>query len=263
MNRRLGWIGAVVVISLLVYGCSSAHASPAQLTILAASSLSTSLDDLNAAWKTSHPSTALVTSTGATSALRMQIEQGSPADVLLGADTTNAQELIDEGDATGPLTSFATNVLTVIVPSGNPAGIQTPADLARPGVCVIGAGPYVPITRYATQLVTNLSSRPEYSPDFATRYAANVCSQEDNVGAVVNKVSLGEGDAAIVYVTDAESGQNLKTIDVPADSNVVATYGAVAVKSSPNAGAAAEFLTWIRSAEAQVVLAAHGFGAAP
>ena len=90
-----------------------------------------------------------------------------------------------------------------------------------------------------------------------------MCSKEDNVGAVVNKVSLGEGDAAIVYVTDAKAGQNLKTIDIPADSNVVATYGGVPVKASPNAAAAADFLTWMRSAEAQAVLAAHGFGAAP
>ena len=29
--------------------------------------------------------------------------------MLLGADTTNAQALIDEGDAIGPLTKYATN----------------------------------------------------------------------------------------------------------------------------------------------------------
>ena len=183
--------------------------------------------------------------------------------MLLGADTTNAQALIDEGDANGPLTKFATNQLTVVVPASNPKGIQTPADLAKPGVCIIGAGADVPITKYATQLVTNLATRPEYGADFATKYAANVCSMEDNVGAVVNKVSLGEGDAAIVYVTDAKAGQNLTTIDVPADSNVLATYGGAAVKASPNATTAADFLTWMRSPEAQAVLAAHGFGAAP
>lgn len=254
-------VGCLVLAVLA--GCSSAPAAPAQLTVLAASSLSSSLDDLKAAWKVSHPNTTLVTSAGATSALRTQIEQGSPADVLLGADTTNAQALIDEGDANGPLTKFATNQLTVVVPAYNPAAISTPADLAKPGVCIIGAGADVPITKYATQLVGNLAQRPEYGTDFATKYAANVCSQEDNVGAVVNKVGLGEGDAAIVYVTDAKNGQNLKTIDVPPDSNVLATYGGAAVKASPNAATAADFLAWLRSPEAQTVLANHGFGAAP
>ena len=266
MNKLMRVIGAVMVVGVLLAGCSSAPATPtapAQLTVLAASSLANTLPDLAAAWKTSHPNTVLVTSTGATSALRTQIEQGSPADVLLGADTTNAQALIDEEDGVGPLTKFATNVLTVIVPTSNPKGIQTPADLAKPGVCIIGAGAAVPITKYATQLVTNLSQLPDYGADFATKYAANVCSQEDNVGAVVNKVSLGEGDAAIVYVTDAKSAQNIATIAVPAGSNVVATYGGVAVTASPYASTAADFLTWLRGSDAQAVLAAHGFGAAP
>jgi len=264
VNARIGWVGAtLVLIGALIGGCSSAPAAPAQLTVLAASSLANTLPDLSAAWKTSHASTALVTSTGATSALKTQIEQGSPADVLMGADMTNAQALVDENDAVGPVTTYATNLLTVIVPASNPKGIQTPADLAKPGVCIIGAGPAVPITKYATMLVTNLAARPEYGTDFAAKYTANLCSQEDNVGAVVNKVSLGEGDAAIVYVTDAKSGQNLTTIAVPSDSNVLATYGAVPVKASTAASTAAAFVSWLRSPEAQAVLAAHGFGAAP
>jgi molybdate transport system substrate-binding protein len=233
------------------------------MTVLAASSLANALNDISAAWKTTYPSTALVTSTGATSTLRMQIEQGSPADVLLGADTTNAQALIDEEDAIGPVTPFATNVLTVIVPASNPKGIQTPADLAKPGTCVIAAATSVPINKYSEQLVANLAQRPEYGASFATGYEANICSREDNVGAVVNKISLGEGDAAIVYVTDAEAGQNLQQIAVPADSNVLATYGGVPIKSSPNASTAADFLTWLRGPAGQAVLRAHGFGAAP
>jgi molybdate transport system substrate-binding protein len=233
------------------------------LTVLAASSLQGSLPDLAAAWKTSHPATDLVTSFGATPMLREQIEQGSPADVLLGADTTNAQALVDEEDAVGPVTPFATNVLTVIVPAANPKGIQTPADLAKPGTCVIAAATSVPINKYAEQLVANLAQRPEYGASFATNYEANICSREDNVGAVVNKVSLGEGDAAIVYVTDAEAGQNLAQIALPADSNVLATYGGVPIASSPNESTAADFLTWLKGPDGQAALKAHGFGAAP
>jgi molybdate transport system substrate-binding protein len=259
-------VGAVILTALVASGCnraSAVSAAPAQLTVLAASSLSSSLADLSTAWGESHPNTKLVTSTGATSSLRTQIEQGSPADVLLGADTTSVQALIDEGDATGPVTEYATNVLTVIVPTANPKGIQTPLDLAKPGVCVIAANVDVPINRYAEQLVANLAARRDYGPAFQSGYEANVCSREDNVGAVVNKVSLGEGDAAIVYFTDAESGQSVTTIAVPPDSNVVATYGGVAVKASSYASAAAEFLIWMRGADAQAVLVAHGFGAAP
>lgn len=262
MNRLPLLIGAAS-FAVVVVACNSASATPSQITVLAASSLQTALPDLTAAWKTSHPTTSLVTSTGATSALRMQIEQGSPADVLLGADTTNAQTLVDEEAARGPVTPYATNALTVIVPANNPKGIQTAADLAKPGVCVIAAGDNVPINHYAEQLVMNLSQRSDYGSSFAANYEANVCSREDNVGAVVNKISLGEGDAAIVYVTDAAAGQNLEQVSVPADSNVVATYGGVVTSSSTSPDTAAEFVSWLTGPAGQSVLKSHGFGAAP
>ena len=81
---------------------------------------------------------------------------------------------------------------------------RRPRDLAKPGLKVIAAGDEVPITKYATQLVANLAKEPGYPADFADAYAANVVSKEDNVKAVVAKIELGEGDAGIVYVTDAD-----------------------------------------------------------
>lgn len=256
-------LSIALVASVLLGGCSSGSAAPAELTIFGAASLANTLTDLATSWHSSHPATTIKTSTGSSAALRTQIEQGAPADVFLSADTTNPQALIDGGLANGPLTLFATNSLTVIVPANNPAGIQSPADLARPGLCVVAAGTDVPVTRYAQQVVTNLAALPDYGAAFATGYDANVCSREDNVGAVVNKISLGEGDAAIVYLTDAQAGQNLHKIDIPAAANVVATYGAVAVKASPNGSTASDFLTWLRGTDAQAILAANGFGAAP
>jgi molybdate transport system substrate-binding protein len=243
-------------------GACSAPAAPAKLTVFAASSLAETLIDLANLWHSARPANELEVSTGSSAALRTQIEQGAPADVFLSADTTNPQALVDGGLATGPVTAFATNALTIIVPASNPAGIASALDLAKPGVCVIAAGDEVPITKYAAKLVSNLAALPDYGQAFATGYAANICSKEDNVGAVVSKVALGEGDAAIVYVTDA-NGTGLTTIDVPADANVVATYGGVAVKTSAAGALASEFLAWLRGADAQAMLAAHGFGAAP
>ena len=90
-------------------------------------------------------------------------------------------------------------------------GIKTPADLAKPGVKIIAAGDAVPITKYANQLVDNLAKSPGYPADFATAYNANIVSKEDNVKAVVAKLELGEGDAGIVYVTDAKASTQGRT----------------------------------------------------
>jgi molybdate transport system substrate-binding protein len=242
---------------------ASVAASPAaasvNLTIYAAASLKAALAKATTAYEAANPGTTLAISTDSSAALETKIEQGAPADVLLSADTANPQKLVDKGLAAGSITKFAGNLLTVIVPMANPAGIQTPADLAKPGIKVIAAGDTVPITKYATQLVANLAKQPGYPADFVARYTANVVSKEENVAAVVAKIELGEGDAGIVYVTDAKTSTKVATVAVPDAANVPATYGGVVVKASPNLAAAQAFLAWLAGPDGQAILASFGF----
>ena len=281
MSIRLA--ASITVLSLVVAGCSSgvasvpigaspivapaatgapATATPVSLTVYGASSLKAALARVKATYEAADPIITLTISTDSSTALETKIEQGAAADVLLSADTANPQKLIDKGLAAGSVTKFAGNLLTVIVPKSNPAGIQTPAALARSGIKVT-AGDTVPITQYANQLVANLAKQPGYPADFAARYAANVVSRQDNVAAVVSQIALGEGDAGIVYVTDAKTATQATTIPVPAAANVPATYAGVVIRASANLSAAQEFLTWLAGPDGQAVLAAFGFLPAP
>jgi len=126
-------------------------------------------------------------------------------------------------------------------------------------VKIIAAGDAVPITKYATQLVANLAGQPGYPDQFASRYALNIVSKEDNVAGVVSKIELGEGDAAIVYVTDAKASTKVTALDVPAAANVPATYGGVTVKASKSPTAASAFLAWLAGPDGQAILATFGF----
>ncbi len=242
---------------------ASATAPPSgtavELTVYGAASLKGALEQAKAAYEAANPGTTVTLSTDSSSALETQIEQGAPADVFLAADTTNPKKLVDAGLADGAPVTFAGNELTVIVPADNPAGITSPADLAKAGVRVIAAGDEVPITKYATQLVDNLAKEAGYSADFAAAYAANIASKEDNVKAVVAKIELGEGDAGIVYVTDAKASTKVATIDVPPPANVPATYDGVVIKDSRNAVAGKAFLAWLAGPEGQAILEALGF----
>lgn len=268
MIGRLAFVFAV--LSLLVAGCggpgtataattAATTSAPAGITIFAAASLKAVLAKVKTAYEAAHSGTTLTISTDSSSALETQIEQGAPADVFLSADTTNPQKLFDKGLAGGSLTKFAGNLLTVIVPTANPAGIQTPLDLAKSGVKLIAAGDAVPITKYATMLIANLAKETGYPTDFAAKYTANIVSKEDHVAAVVAKVELGEGDAGIVYVTDAKSSTKVSTIAVPEAANVPATYAGVVVKASKSPDAAAVFLTWFAGPDGQAILATFGF----
>ena len=268
MNRRRARHAAVLLaLALLVVGCSSGGAvSPtaaAELQLYAAASLKKVLTDATAAYTAANPGVTFALSTDSSAALETKIEQGAPADVFLSADTKNPQKLVDGGLASGAVTPIAGNLLTVAVPAGNPAGIATPADLARAGVKVVAAGDEVPITRYAAQLVDHLAKEPGYPADFAASYAANVVSREDNVSAVLAKLALGEGDAGIVYVTDAKGADGIETVAVPDGANVPATYGGVVVKASASPAAAGAFLEWLTGPAAQAVFADAGFTPAP
>ena len=238
---------------------SASNAAEIELTVYGASSLKGALDAAKTAYATVAPGVTLTIATDASSTLRTQIEQGAPADVFLSADQSNPKALVDGGLADGTAIDFAGNLLTVIVPAANPAGIATPADLAKAGTKVIAAGADVPITKYATQVVTELATQPGYPAGFVAGYDANVVSREDNVNAVVAKVELGEGDAAIVYVTDAKASTKVKTIEIPAAANVPATYAGLVVKASRHAAAAHAFLTWLAGPDGQKVLAGFGF----
>ena len=272
-GRRLGL--AVVAMSLLA-ACSTTASNPsvaastgsapaaspvqpAALTVFAASSLKQAFGDVKTAYEAANPGTTLTFSFDASSALEAQIAQGGPADVFASADTKNPQKLVDAGLAAGPVTPFAGNRLAIIVPKANPAGVTSPLDLARPGLKIVAAGDDVPITKYANQLLDELAKQPGYPPGLAEKVKAAIVSKEDNVAAVVAKIALGEGDAAIVYETDARDAASLASIAVPEAANVPASYGAVTVKASSHPDAAAAFLGWLTGPDGQAILARHGF----
>ncbi|HYO44750.1 MAG TPA: molybdate ABC transporter substrate-binding protein [Candidatus Limnocylindrales bacterium] len=273
--RVLPVVALLLAVTLGGAACSGSAATPSgtasaapgagtiELTVFGAGSLKGALEGAKIAYEAATPGVTLVISIDSSTTLATQIEQGAPADVFLSADTKNPQRLADGGFAAGAPVPFANNELTVIVPASNPAGLASPADLARAGVKVIAAGDDVPITRYATQLVANLARIPGYPAGFEAAYGANVASKEDNVNAVVTKLELGEGDAGIVYVTDATASGEVVMLALPDGANVPATYAGIVVKASAHLDAAAAFLDWFAGPEGQGILVGFGFLPAP
>jgi molybdate transport system substrate-binding protein len=121
----------------------------------------------------------------------------------------------------------------------------------------------VPIQQYTVTLLENLAGVSGYPAGFAAKVTANVVSREDNVGAIVAKVGLGEGDAGVVYVTDAKASDTVATVDIPAEANVIATYGGVVVRASTRQEAAATFLAWLAGPDGGAILSSFGFLPAP
>jgi molybdate transport system substrate-binding protein len=260
--RRSLWLAVVAALALVVpAACGGAAASRAavELTVFGAASLRDALNAAGDAYRADNPGVSLTFSFDASSALRTQIEQGAPADVLASADTANPEALVYGRLAVGPVVQFARNGLTIVVPSGNPAGIGDPSDLARPGVRIVGAGEAVPITKYVDTCLEKLGALSGYPAGYAAGVAANVVSREDNVRAALAKVELGEADAAFVYVTDAAASDAVEEVAIPAAANVAAVYGAVAISGSRHPVEAAAFVAWLAGPRGAAVLATFGF----
>jgi molybdate transport system substrate-binding protein len=76
----------------------------------------------------------------------------------------------------------------------------------------------------------------------------------------VTKVSLGEADAGIVYVTDVKAnGGKTAGVAIPADQNATTTYPIAEIKGAPNATAAAAFISYVLGSDGQQVLKSFGF----
>lgn len=257
MRRGLGLLVAAV-LAVAVAGCARQNPD-VHLTIYAAASLRDALGVASAAYERVAPGTSMVIATDSSATLRTQIEQGAPADVFLSADQGNPEVLVDGGFADGEAVDFARNTLVIVVPADNLAGVTSPLDLARAGLKIVAAGDQVPITMYARQVVTRLAALPGYPADFTAAYEANVVSMEESVGAVVAKIEFGEGDAALVYRTDALSASAVTVIEIPPEATVTATYAGVVLRASPERAAAHGFLGWLRGPDGVAILATFGF----
>ncbi|MEU3399942.1 molybdate ABC transporter substrate-binding protein [Streptomyces filamentosus] len=224
---------------------STGGAPAANLTVLAAASLTDVFKTAGAAYEKSHPGTKLTFSFAGSQELVAQVSQGSPADVLVTADTKSMDKV---GADTGTPAVIAKNRLVIATGEGNPHGIDELKDLADTGLKVVLAAPEVPAGKYSQKILD------------AQRITVKPVSQEPNVRAVLSKVELGEADAGLVYRTDAESAKDeVDAVEIPDGQNAVAQYPAATLKDSENAEAAAAFVAWLSSPEGQKILQDAGF----
>lgn len=240
---------AFVVAFLLVSsqgGCGGDSGGKTKLTILAAASLTETFGQLETSFETDHPGVDVVISFGSSSALAEQINQGSPADVIATADDKSIQLVADDANLQGVPTQFATNTLVVVTPPDNPAGISSLDELASADFVV--CDPSVPCGSAAQTILANagVATAPK--------------SLEADVKAVVTKVSLREADAGLVYVTDAKAaGDDVLTVEIATDVNVVNPYFIGVVKDSGQSGLAAEWVSLVMSKTGRRVLVSAGF----
>jgi len=229
-------------------GVSSPAKPSGTLVVFAATSLTDAFNKIGSQFEAANPGVTVKFNYNGSSTLATQITQGAPADVFASASPTNMKTVTDKDLAAGPPEMFAANQGEIMVEKGNPSHITSVASLANPAVKVVTCAPEVPCGALATDIFKKAG------------VTVKPVSQEQNVGGVVTKVSLGEADAGIVYVTDVKANESKATgVAIPADANKTTDYPIAEVKGAPNASAAAAFISYVRGASGQQVLKSFGF----
>jgi molybdate transport system substrate-binding protein len=231
----------------------ASSAANGSITVFAAASLRAAFSKIGYDFEKRNPGTRVQFSFGGSPTLAMQIQQGAGADVFASADQANMQKLVAGGMVDGRPAIFARNRLEIVVAPGNPKHITGLADLARPGLIVVFCAPEVPCGRYGNQALqkAGVSVKP--------------ASLEVDVKSVVSKVSLGEADAGIAYVTDVKAASSIQGVALPAAQNVIADYPIAVLHDSPNVKLAKAFESYVLRNDGegdkggQLILRQYGF----
>lgn len=249
----------IILQTIFLTACNTAVTpAPVTLTVFAASSLTDAFTQIGAAFESANPDVVVTLNFSGSQALRTQIEEGAPVDVFASASAKEMDALVTSHFiAQDAPRIFLANKLVVILPGGNTAALENLNDLARPGVKLVLAAEEVPVGNYARQALDKMND--SFGNDFKEKISANVVSNEDNVKQVVAKVQLGEADAGIVYMSDAMAAPDLKTIEIPAELNIIAKYPIAPLTKSVHADLAARFIDYVLSAEGQAILQKWGF----
>lgn len=218
--------------------------------MLAAASLTSTFTSLGEQFEAAHSGTTVRFSFAGSSDLVAQLQQGAPGDVLATADMKTMDRAAADGLLADSAQPFAKNSMMIAVPPGNPAGVTAFADLAKPGLKVVVCAPQVPCGA-ATEKVETL-----------TGVTLSPVSEEGSVTDVLGKVSSGQADAGVVYITDvAASGPAVEGIAIPDDVNATNTYPIAVLAGSDNRDLARQFQDMVLSEAGQGVLSHAGFAA--
>lgn len=256
MKKRIIALAAVfaMVLSMAVMTGCGAEEEKAEVTVLAAASLTDALDEIITEYEKDADCT-ITPSYAGSGDLVQQIEGGAPCDIFISASKGNMDQLEEGGYIDSESrTDLLINTLTLIATTEKKDVVSmdnlTSADITT---IAVGEPETVPAGKYATQAMDNLGITSQLSDKIV--YAKDV-------RAVLNYVETGDADCGFVYRTDAlllSEDAGVIIGDVDTDLHDAIVYPAALLAEAPQAEAAADFFEFLQSDFAKEVFEKYGF----
>jgi molybdate transport system substrate-binding protein len=266
LNRRCGggYVGTIITetmmrLPLLAAALIALATTPAaqadEITVFAAASLKTALDQIAADWQQSHGDKVVISYAGS-SKLAKQIQEGAPADLFISASTDWMDAVEKSGDIDPATREDLLGNTLVLVGHGTPAAgeiAQLPQLLGQDKLAMALVDS-VPAGQYGKEALQKLGLWDKLQGQVA---------QADDVRAALKLVATGEAPLGIVYRSDAVAEKGVGVIATfPEDSHAPITYPAAVTKAADTPEAAA-FLKSLKSEPARGIFQAQGFSVAP
>ncbi len=239
-------LAALIALALTLSACGNGKSTD-EVFVFAASSLTEVMTQLATDYNASNPEVEIRLNFAGSTTLREQVLGGAKADVVMVANSQIMDDLVAAGAVLKP-TIAASNQMVLVVPVDNPGNVTGPQRL-EPSIIAVGlCSDSVPCGMSARQILANAG------------VSVSLDTNEPDVKSLLAKVSEGELDAGIVYVTDlGSSASPVSSIAIDPALNETNQYPIASVAGSDNAAVAAAFVSFVMSDAGQQVFLDSGF----
>lgn len=178
------------------------------------------------------------------------------------------QEMKQHGQVKG-VVAYATNDLEIMIRKGNPKGIQSLKDLAKPDIRLSMPNPQW--EGVANQIAASLR-KAGGEELYQTVYQQKVNDGKSVLTEIHHRqtpmrIMSGQADAGVTWASEVRFqeriGNPIQGVAIPADQNTTATYAGGVMSDAPHPEIAAEWLSFLKTPEAQTIYHQYGFHSVP
>lgn len=174
------------------------------------------------------------------------------------------QQLVQAGQVKS-VVPYATNTLEIMVKAGNPKGIHSLSDLARADVRLSMPNPqWEGVARQIAASLKKAGGDTLYTTVYETKArTGQTVLTEIHHRQTPMRILQGDADAGVTWASEVRFQEEIHNpiagVPIPENQNMTAVYAGGVVTGAPHATAAAQWLDFLMSSEAQAIYHQYGF----
>ncbi len=144
------------------------------------------------------------------------------------------------------------HIPVIVVPEGNPADIHSLTDMGREGVEVI-------LGDEKAAAIGRISQKIFEKNNLSELINKNVIAKAATVNELVVYLSIGQGEASIIWEDNVYGVDDVEIIRIDQDKNIIKTIPACALAFSEKKELAKKFVEFVASETGRNIYQKHGF----